>query len=164
MVINLTPHDITLAPSPDPATWVTVPSSGRAIVPTTPGPAVAVEGCPVPVLGTPTYGQITGLPETAEPGTLLVVAFPVVSRALVERAELDGEKEVLLLAISERLAGENRREAEARITQIDQRLSVLSCIVGIGATIRWTAEDAMLDLCSASQVGQTRAATQLVRS
>lgn len=169
MIKNLTQHAITLAPTPDPLTWFTFPSAGQAVLESTPGAAETVEGCPVPVMGTPTFGAITGLPESVEPGTLLVVSFPVSQRVAVERAELEGELAQLQEAISERLYGERRQEAEESVNRIQARLQVLACVVGLGTSpadkpIRWSEEDARAGACSDKQVGTPKAVTRLVRA
>lgn len=158
-LVNLTPHTIRLARSPDPASWVAIPSSGRATVTTQPGEAVHVEGCPVPVVGAPTYGEITGLPESCEEGDLLIVSFPVAARAALEIIET----EHLLEAFRE-----DPTVAQAAIDAYARRLSVLRCVVQLGTgpadgAIRWTEADLASGLCERASVGQPRAVTRLIR-
>ncbi len=62
---NLTPHAITLAP--EGAERITIqPEAEPARVAASPGKLGAVPGLPVPVAAPTVYGQITGLPESAD--------------------------------------------------------------------------------------------------
>jgi hypothetical protein len=72
-IINLTPHSIVLrAPSGD---ETTIPSSGVARVTSTPGALETISGIPVPVAGTTTFGEVTGLPAPEEGAWFVVSAI-----------------------------------------------------------------------------------------
>lgn len=163
-LINLTPHIITLAPSDDPDTWVYVPSSGKAVLESTPGPAESLGGIPVPVVGRPTFGDISGLPEQPENGVLYIVSFPVAQRVAVERAALEAEDDQM----HNHYEDLTRLEKE-RLRVIQKRKAVLDCVVDLGTSpadnpIRWTDEHAAQGLCSKAQVGTPRAVRRLVRA
>lgn len=71
MIINLTPHAITLRAAD--GTETTIPprpasEGGAARVTSTPGTLATVEGIPVPVASPTTFGEVAGLPAPAEPG------------------------------------------------------------------------------------------------
>jgi len=77
MIVNLTPHAITLVNG---EVTTTIPSSGVCRVTSTPG-ALADVGLPVPVAQPTVFGEVTGLPERQD-GVFLVVSG-LVAAALV---------------------------------------------------------------------------------
>jgi hypothetical protein len=73
MLINLTPHPITLCDDAG-AILETVPPSGTlARVAQTPGQSYRLADCPVPIQGRDTMGQVEGIPKPA-PGVLYIVS------------------------------------------------------------------------------------------
>ncbi len=68
MIVNLTPHPITLRAA-DGADH-TFPSSGVARVASTPGTLATVDGLPVPVATPTTFGEVSGLPAPSQCGSL----------------------------------------------------------------------------------------------
>lgn len=87
MIVNLTPHAVTLIV--DDGTAVIPPGGTVARVTLMPDWAlgtVEVDGFTVPVVGTASTGQVTGLPELTS-GVLLVVARQV-AQALPDRHDL----------------------------------------------------------------------------
>lgn len=75
---NLTPHAITMI-GVDGAETTLPPSGTVARVAQTPGAPHAVEGVPVTVLGAPTWGEVTNLPDP-EASVLLIVSGMVAAR------------------------------------------------------------------------------------
>lgn len=71
MIVNLTPHPVTLRAA-DGADH-TFPSAGVARVASTPGTLATVDGLPVPVATPTTFGDVSGLP-TPVAGTFFVVS------------------------------------------------------------------------------------------
>jgi hypothetical protein len=76
--VNLTPHSIVLS-LPD-GSEINIPSSGEvARVATLPAAPRQVEGVPIPVVPSPAYGDVTGLPAPVE-GVAFLVSGLVLSR------------------------------------------------------------------------------------
>lgn len=75
-VINLTPHDVTIA---SPAGEFIYESAGVARVATLPAESTAVEGLPCPVIPSPVFGEVEGLPAPVE-GTVYLVSGLVLAR------------------------------------------------------------------------------------
>lgn len=72
MIINLTPHPITLRAADGAETTIT--SSGVARVASTPGQVNNVDGVPVPVASPTTFGEIAGIPAEETAGMFYVVS------------------------------------------------------------------------------------------
>lgn len=66
VLVNLTPHPVVLMADDCVTVLQTIPSSGKAEVERRPGATEQLDGVPVPVVGAPTYGQVTGLPSRDE--------------------------------------------------------------------------------------------------
>jgi hypothetical protein len=77
-LINLTPHAVTLR-LPDGGDVTLPPSGVQARVATLPSTAAPIDGIPVPVLPSPQFGAVTGLPPPT-PGTAFLVSALVLGR------------------------------------------------------------------------------------
>lgn len=77
MIINLTPHAITLRHAPYDYDTVIGPSGSVARVSSVPG-SMRTESI-IPIYGSPTWGEVIGLPEPAE-GVIYIVSALVAAR------------------------------------------------------------------------------------
>ena len=85
-IVNCTPHAITLRGAED----VTIPPSGMvARVFSTPGVLESIPGCPVPVAGAQTFGEVVGLPDRT-PDTLVIVSGVVLAALRGSRPDVVG--------------------------------------------------------------------------
>lgn len=149
MIRNLTPHAIVLAPSDDPSIWITyAPEAVTARVSSRPGERATVPGCPVEVVGPTVFGALMGLPDSVDPGDLLVVSLLCAQ-----------------MAASEAAAVERDLSAGVPPGHLQARLAVLRACVSPGQgpdTIRWTQDDVLCMRCGHASVGQVRAVRALV--
>lgn len=166
MILNLTPHPIVLRDAAG-VDHVLQPRKGPdgkadpARVASTPGVRTTVEGCPVPVVEPTEFGDLLGLPESVEPGTLILVSLVCAQAAAHEAAQLEQD-----IADDQTIEGSmdfSREEIAAAVA----RLAVLRSLVSPGQgrdVVPWTQADADAGLCPPTLVGLTRAVTALVRA
>ena len=95
MIINLTPHALTLRAA-DGTDTILVPSGMVARVASTPGSLTQIPGIPIPVATATVFGAVTDLPDPT-PGTFFIVSG-MVGAALVGH----GRADVLMPVTAER--------------------------------------------------------------